>query len=173
VLRGTAQNPDVFFQAREAANPFFDAAAAKVQEAMDRFGALVGRHYHLFDYVGDPEAERVIILIGSAIGATEETVRSLRADGEGWVCSRCASTGPSTRRLPRALPKTVKGIAVLDRTKEPGALGEPLYQDGVTVLAEAAIGLHPSLARPPAGDRRALRPVVKEFTPAMAKAVFD
>ncbi|HSQ38080.1 MAG TPA: pyruvate:ferredoxin (flavodoxin) oxidoreductase, partial [Acidimicrobiia bacterium] len=174
VLRGTAQNPDVFFQAREAANPFFEAAAGKVQEAMDRFGALVGRHYHLFDYVGDPEAERVVILMGSAIGATEETMRTLREDGErvGLLKVRLYRPFDAAAFL-AALPKTVKGIAVLDRTKEPGALGEPLYQDVVTVLAEAAIAGTLALPGLPRviGGRYGLSS--KEFTPAMAKAVFD
>ncbi|HUU62296.1 MAG TPA: pyruvate:ferredoxin (flavodoxin) oxidoreductase [Acidimicrobiia bacterium] len=174
VLRGSAQNPDVFFQAREASNPFFDAVPAKVQEAMDRLGALVGRHYHLFDYVGDPEAERVVILMGSAIGAAEETMRTLREDGEKVGLLKVRLYRPfDAGAFLAALPKTVKGIAVLDRTKEPGALGEPLYQDVVTVLAEAAIaGTLPLPGLPRViGGRYGLSS--KEFTPAMAKAVFD
>ena len=174
VLRGSAQNPDVFFQAREASNPFFDAVAGKVQEAMDRLGALVGRHYHLFDYVGDPEAERVVILMGSAIGAAEETMRTLREDGEKVGLLKVRLYRPfDAGAFLAALPKTVKGIAVLDRTKEPGALGEPLYQDVVTVLAEAAIaGTLPLPGLPRViGGRYGLSS--KEFTPAMAKAVFD
>jgi pyruvate-ferredoxin/flavodoxin oxidoreductase len=174
VLRGTAQNPDVFFQAREAANPFFAAAAAKVQEAMDRFGALVGRHYHLFDYVGAPDAERVVMLMGSAIGATEETVRSLVEDGEkvGLIKVRLYRPFDAGAFL-AALPRTVKGIAVLDRTKEPGALGEPLYQDVITALAEASMAGRLPLAGMPVviGGRYGLSS--KEFTPAMAKAVLD
>ena len=146
----------------------------KVQEAMDRFGALVGRHYHLFDYVGDPEAERVVILMGSAIGAAEETVRSLREDGEKVGVLKVRLYRPfDAGAFLAALPKTVKGIAVLDRTKEPGALGEPLYQDVVTVLAEGAIaGTLPLPGLPRViGGRYGLSS--KEFTPAMAKAVFD
>ena len=146
----------------------------KVQEAMDRFGALVGRHYHLFDYVGDPEAERVVILMGSAIGAAEETMRSLREDGEKVGVLKVRLYRPfDAGAFLAALPKTVKGIAVLDRTKEPGALGEPLYQDVVTVLAEGAIaGTLPLPGLPQViGGRYGLSS--KEFTPAMAKAVFD
>ncbi len=174
VLRGTAQNPDVFFQAREACNPFFDAAAAKVQEAMDRFGALVGRHYHLFDYVGAPDAERVVMLMGSAIGAAEEAVRSLVADGEkvGLIKVRLYRPFDAAAFL-AALPETVKGIAVLDRTKEPGALGEPLFQDVLTVVAEASMAgerFREDLPRL-IGGRYGLSS--KEFTPAMAKAVLD
>jgi pyruvate-ferredoxin/flavodoxin oxidoreductase len=174
VLRGTAQNPDVFFQAREAANSFFDVAAAKVQEAMDRFGALVGRHYHLFDYVGAPDAERVVMLMGSAIGAAEEAVQTLVADGEkvGLLKVRLYRPFDAAAFL-AALPETVQGIAVLDRTKEPGALGEPLFQDVLTAVAEAAMAgerFREGLPRL-IGGRYGLSS--KEFTPAMAKAVLD
>ena len=174
VLRGTAQNPDVFFQAREACNPFFAAVPAKVQEAMDRLAGLVGREYHLFDYVGAPDAERVVILMGSAIGATEETVRALLEDGEKVGLLKVRLYRPfDAGAFLAALPGTVESIAVLDRTKEPGALGEPLYQDVITTLAEAAIAgtLHlPALPRV-IGGRYGLSS--KEFTPAMAKAIFD
>ncbi|MBM3696694.1 MAG: pyruvate:ferredoxin (flavodoxin) oxidoreductase, partial [Actinobacteria bacterium] len=174
VLRGTAQNPDVFFQAREASNPFFLAVPGKVQEAMDRFGALVGRRYHLFDYVGAPDADRVIVMMGSAIGAAEETVRTLLAAGEkvGLLKVRLYRPFDAAAFL-KALPATAGRVAVLDRTKEPGAVGDPLYQDVLTVLAQAAMaGTLPgeSLPRVIAG-RYGLSS--KEFTPAMAKAVFD
>ncbi|MBN2114572.1 MAG: pyruvate:ferredoxin (flavodoxin) oxidoreductase, partial [Acidimicrobiia bacterium] len=174
VLRGTAQNPDVFFQAREAANPFFDAVPAKVQAAMDRLGALVGRHYHLFDYVGAPDAERVIIMMGSAIGAAEETVRALERDGEKVGLLKVRLYRPfDAGAFLGALPATVRGIAVMDRTKEPGAVGDPLYQDVITALAEAAMaGTLPTPGLPVViGGRYGLSS--KEFTPAMAKAALD
>ena len=138
MLRGTAQNPDVFFQAREACNPFYDACAGIVQKTMDKFARLVGRQYHLFDYVGAADAERVIVIMGSGCGVVEETVEKLAAEGrEGGPGQGAAVSAPSTAQaLLAALPKTVKKIAVLDRTKEPGAAGEPLYQDVVTALAE-------------------------------------
>jgi pyruvate-ferredoxin/flavodoxin oxidoreductase len=128
VLRGTAQNPDVFFQAREAANPFYDATPAVVQDVMDRLGERTGRRYGLVEYVGAPHAERVVVLMGSGAGAAEEAVEALAAAGEpvGLVKVRLYRPFPADR-LVAALPPTVRSIAVLDRTKEPGALGEPLY----------------------------------------------
>ena len=170
VLRGSAQNPDVFFQAREASNRFYDAVPGIVTAVMRRLDDLVGRRYRLFDYHGHPEAERVIVVMGSAVGAVEETVDALAAKGE--------KVGVVTVRLYRpfsapdflaVMPLTAKVVAVLDRTKEPGASGEPLFQDVVTVLAGAA------------ADGRTLPRVIggryglssKEFTAAMAKAVFD
>jgi len=170
VLRGTAQNPDTFFQAREACNPFYAAAPAKVQRAMDRVAQVTGRQYHLFDYTGAPDAERVLVQMGSGIGASAEAVHKLVAAGE--------QVGLLTVRLYRpfdvpafiaALPASVRALAVLDRTKEPGAIGEPLYQDVVTALAEAWPQDKPM---PRAiGGRYGLSS--KEFTPAMAKAVLD
>jgi pyruvate-ferredoxin/flavodoxin oxidoreductase len=179
VLRGTAQNPDVFFQAREAANPFYDACPATVQQVMDRFAERTGRAYHLFDYVGDPEAERVIVLMGSAGGAVEETIDALRRSGEriGLLKVRLFRPFGSDAFL-AALPRTVRAVAVLDRTKEPGAAGEPLYIDVLTAFGETFTRFHGngSPQKFPAwpnliGGRYGL--ASKEFTPAMAKAVFD
>ncbi|MBI3373093.1 MAG: pyruvate:ferredoxin (flavodoxin) oxidoreductase [Betaproteobacteria bacterium] len=170
VLRGSAQNPDVFFQAREACNLFYMAVPGIVQQAMDRFARLTGRHYRLFDYQGAHDAERVLVQMGSGVGASGEAVRALAAGGE--------KVGLLTVRLYRpfdtlafvaALPRGVRSIAVLDRTKEPGAVGEPLYQDIVTALAEA---WPPELAAPRViGGRYGLSS--KEYTPAMAKAALD
>ena len=169
VLRGSAQNPDVFFQAREACNQFYTAVPGIVQASMDRFEKLTGRRYGLFDYVGSPDAERVLVQMGSGVGASREAVDKLVAGGE--------NVGLVTVRLYRpfdaqafvaALPASVRSIAVLDRTKEPGAIGEPLYQDVVTALSEA----WPQGALPRViGGRYGLSS--KEFTPAMAKATLD
>lgn len=170
VLRGSAQNPDVFFQAREAANTYYDAAPDIVQQQFDRFAALTGRQYHLFDYVGAEDAERVVVVMGSGIGAVEEAVQHLVARGEkvGLVKVRLYRPFDVTRFLD-ALPSTVQSIAVLDRTKEPGAVGEPLYQDVVTALAEDQSKFK---ARPHViGGRFGLSS--KEFTPAMVEAVFE
>ncbi|MCU0896234.1 MAG: pyruvate:ferredoxin (flavodoxin) oxidoreductase [Burkholderiales bacterium] len=170
VIRGTAQNPDVFFQAREASNPFHMAVPGVVSEAMHRFEKLTGRRYSLFDYTGAPDAERVLVQMGSGTGASCEAVKQLAAAGE--------KVGLVTVRLYRpfdavafvaALPKTVRAIAALDRTKEPGAIGEPLYQDVVTALAEEWPGSSP-LPRV-IGGRYGLSS--KEYTPAMAKAALD
>ena len=150
ILRGTAQNPDVFFQAREAANPFYDACPAIVQKAMDRFADQTGRAYHLFDYVGAPDAERVIILMGSGAGAAEEAIDHLIAQGEkiGLLKVRLYRPFDASAFL-SALPKTVKSIAVLDRCKEPGSLGEPLYQDIITSFSEAfSTGTSPIAVQP-------------------------
>ena len=170
VLRGTAQNPDVFFQAREGANSYYDATPGHVLAAMEALEALVGRRYRLFDYTGHPEAERVLVLMGSGAGAAVEAVEALVADGE--------KVGLITVRLYRpfhtpsfltALPESVRTVAVLDRTKEPGATGEPLFQDIVVALADAAAAGRgmPRII----GGRYGLSS--KEFTPAMAKAVLD
>ncbi|MGZ5351770.1 MAG: pyruvate:ferredoxin (flavodoxin) oxidoreductase [Actinomycetota bacterium] len=172
VLRGTAQNPDVFFQAREACNPFYAIVPLIVQRAMDRFAELTGRRYRLFDYHGAPDAERVVVLMGSGNGAVEEAVDALVARGEkiGFVNARLYRPF-SAEALAEALPATTRAIAVLDRTKEPGAPGEPLYQDVVTALSErVADGVLPSMPRV-IGGRYGLSS--KEFDPAMAKAVFD
>jgi pyruvate-ferredoxin/flavodoxin oxidoreductase len=175
VLRGAANNPDVFFQAREACNPFYDACPGIVAETMARFASLTGRSYHLSDYAGHPEAERVIVLMGSGAETVHETVD--------WMLERGEKVGVLKVRLYRpfdlksfaaALPTSTKTIAVLDRTKEPGALGEPLYLDVVAALAEVSDGAH--------DDARGKQPLViggryglssKEFTPAMVKTVFD
>ena len=173
VIRGTAQNPDVFFQAREAANHFYTACPAIVQEAMDKFAKLTGRSYHLFDYLGAPDAERVIVLMGSGAEAVQETVEYLQPKGEKIGVLKVRLFRPfSAEHLIQALPKTVKSIAVLDRTKEPGAAGEPLYQDVITALTEALMaGKLPFNMPKVVGGRYGLSS--KEFTPAMVKAVFD
>ncbi|MCO6436765.1 MAG: pyruvate:ferredoxin (flavodoxin) oxidoreductase [Phycisphaerae bacterium] len=174
VLRGTAQNPDVFFQAREAVNPHYLYCPKLVQEAMDRFGKVVGRHYHLFDYIGAPDAERVVVMMGSGAETAHETVEYLTARGEkvGLIKVRLYRpfSGPD---LIAALPTSAKRIAVLDRTKEPGAAGEPLYQDVITALSEHHTEGGNHFAAPPRviGGRYGLSS--KEFTPAMCKAVFD
>ena len=172
IIRGTAQNPDVFFQAREACTPFHAAVPGIVQSVMDRFAAQTGRAYHLFDYYGAPDAERVIVLMGSGAEAAEEAVDLLAKQGEkiGMVKVRLFMPFDSKAFL-SAMPATVKSIAVLDRTKEPGACGEPLYQNIVTVLAENAATL-PFAAKPTVvGGRYGLSS--KEFTPAMVKGIFD
>jgi len=172
IIRGTAQNPDVFFQAREACTPFHAAVPGVVQSVMNRFAALTGRHYHLFDYVGASDAERVIIIMGSGAEAAEEAVLALNKQGEklGLLKVRLYRPFDASAFL-AALPATVKSIAVLDRCKEPGAAGEPLYQDIVTVLAENSAKL-PFAAMPTViGGRYGLSS--KEFTPAMVKGIYD
>ncbi len=172
VLRGSAQNPDVFFQAREASNPYHQIAPQVVQFTMDRFAELTGRAYHLFDYIGDPEAERVVVLMGSGVGAVQETVEALRAAGEKVGVLEVRLFRPfSAQGFVDALPPTAKAVAVLDRTKEPGAPGEPLYQDVVTSLAEAVGARRRDTMPRVIGGRYGL--ASKEFDPAMAKAVFD
>ncbi|MGQ9832094.1 MAG: pyruvate:ferredoxin (flavodoxin) oxidoreductase [Thermochromatium sp.] len=171
-LRGTSQNPDVYFQGRETVNPYYAAAPGIVQGVMDRFAALTGRQYRLFDYVGAPNAERVIILMGSGLGAAEETVEHLTARGElvGLVKVRLFRPFDASALI-AALPATATRIAVLDRTKEPGADGEPLYKDVTTALARAfSAGELQTMPRV-IGGRYGLGS--KEFTPAMVKAVFD
>ena len=172
ILRGTAQNPDVFFQAREAINPFYRACPTIVQNVMDRFAQRTGRAYRLFDYYGAPDAERVVILMGSGAGAAEETVEALQARGEKVGMLKVRLFRPfAAETFLAALPRTVKSIAVLDRTKEPGAIGEPLYQDVLSVYAERiACGVATSMPRV-IGGRYGLSS--KEFTPAMVKSVFD
>jgi len=174
VVRGTAQNPDVFFQAREAANPFHFAVPGIVQEVMDAFAEQTGRRYGLVDYHGAPDAERVIVVMGSAAGAVEETVDALNAAGErvGLLRVRLFQPFPSAE-LVAALPSTVRAIAVLDRTKEPGAVGEPLYLDVVAALAEAMDAEAPPFATQPRviGGRYGLSS--KEMTPSMIKPIFD
>ncbi len=174
LLRGSAQNPDVFFQAREAVNPFYLACPAIVEQVMEKLARQVGRRYRLFDYVGAPDAERILILMGSGAEAAHETVEYLTARGEKVGLIKVRLYRPfSTEHLLSALPETATAIAVLDRTKEPGATGEPLYTDVVTALSEAAAAGKLPLARFPRtiGGRYGLSS--KEFTPAMIKAVFD
>ncbi len=174
VVRGTAQNPDVFFQAREAANLYHDAVPGIVQQVFDELAARTGRQYHLVDYSGAPDAERVIVVMGSAVGATEETVDALLAKGEkvGLLRIRLFHPFPAAQVL-AALPKTVRSIAVLDRTKEPGAVGEPLYLELLSAIAEAMDGDEPPFAAMPTviGGRYGL--ASKEMTPSMIKPVFD
>ena len=174
VLRGTAQNPDAFFQAREACNGFYTACPGHVEAAMQAFGDLIGRHYGLFDYVGHPEAERVIIMMGSGAEVAHETVDWMNAQGAKVGLVKVRLFRPfSLEHFVKALPASVKSIAVLDRTKEPGAIGEPLYQDIVTALREATDAGTLALKTAPAvvGGRYGLSS--KEFTPSMVKAVYD
>ncbi|MEE4276674.1 MAG: pyruvate:ferredoxin (flavodoxin) oxidoreductase, partial [Thermoleophilia bacterium] len=174
LVRGTAQNPDAFFQGREAGNLFYLAIPGIVAETMDAFDDRVGRRYGLVDYVGAPDAERVVVLMGSGIGAAEQTTDALIAAGErvGLLKIRLYRPFPAEAFV-KALPSTVRSIAVLDRTKEPGAPGEPLYLDVVAALAEDADSTRPHFERPPRviGGRYGLSS--KEFNPGMAKAVFD
>ena len=170
VLRGTAQNPDVFFQAREACNGFYDLVPDAVQGAMEDLQALVGRAYRLFDYVGHPQAERVVIMMGSGAEVAHETVERLVAQGEKVGLVKVRLYRPfSVAHFLGALPATTRTVAVLDRTKEPGAVGEPLYQDVVAALREEEAGALPALKV--VRGRYGLSS--KEFTPAMVKAVYD
>ncbi len=173
-IRGTAQNPDVYFQARETVNPYYLACPAIVQKAMDQFARIVGRQYRLFEYVGAPDAERVVVLMGSGAEAAQETVEALVAKGEKVGVLKVRLYRPfSVEHFIPTLPATTKALAVLDRTKEPGASGEPLYTDVVTGVSEAmAAGMAPFKAFPKIiGGRYGLSS--KEFTPAMVKGVFD
>ena len=180
MIRGTAQNPDVYFQARETVNPFYAATPAIVQGTMDKFAKITGRQYHLFDYVGHPEAEHVVIIMGSGGEAAEETINYLVAKGEKVGAVRVRLYRPfSAGHLLAALPSTTKAIAVLDRTKEPGSGGEPLYLDIVNALVEGSKlkvegkpgTFQPSNLPTVIGGRYGLSS--KEFTPAMLKATLD
>jgi pyruvate-ferredoxin/flavodoxin oxidoreductase len=174
VIRGTAQNSDVYFQAREAANPYYLACPVIVQEAMDRLARLVGRQYRLYDYVGAPDAERVLVLMGSGAEAVQETVEALTARGERVGVLKVRLYRPfSAEHFVAALPPTVRALGVLDRTKEPGSAGEPLYLDVVAAVSEALASGHSPFRTAPRviGGRYGL--ASKEFTPAMIKAVFD
>jgi pyruvate-ferredoxin/flavodoxin oxidoreductase len=174
VLRGSAQNPDVFFQAREAGNPFYDACPDKVQAVMDKFSQVVGRSYHLFDYVGAPDAERVIVMMGSGAEAAHETVEYLNRQGEKVGLLKVRLYRPfSVRRFLEALPPSVRKIAVLDRTKEAGAGREPLCLDVVSALQEGIKLGYGTLKTAPEviGGRYGLSS--KEFSATMVKAVYD
>ncbi len=176
VIRGTAQNPDVFFQTRESVNPRYDACLETVTAAMEQFGALTGRNYQPFEYTGHPEAERVVVLMGSGVDTAREAIGRLVDQDErvGVLNVRLFRPFSSVMML-RALPVTVRSIAVLDRTKEPGSAGEPLYQDVVTACAEAAMRPsdpdHPISMPAVIGGRYGLSS--KEFTPAMVLSVLD
>nr|CAI78535.1 pyruvate oxidoreductase [uncultured Chloroflexota bacterium] len=167
VLRGSAQNPDVYFQARETVNPYYQACPGIVQKVMDKFTGLTGRAYQLFEYTGAPDAERLIIMMGSGAETAGETAAFLASKGEKVGLIKVRLYRPfSNEHLLKAIPSSVKKIAVLDRTKEPGAAGEPLYMDVVNALFE--------------GERKTIKVIggryglsSKEFTPAMIKAVFD
>ncbi|HED23889.1 MAG TPA: pyruvate:ferredoxin (flavodoxin) oxidoreductase, partial [Firmicutes bacterium] len=164
--RGTAQNPDIYFQNREASNRFYLETPEKVAEVMDQVYKLIGRRYHLFDYCGSPDAESIIICMGSACETVEETVNYLAGTGEKVGMIKVRLYRPfSKEHFFAALPETCKRIAVLDRTKEPGSLGEPLYEDICTAMVEA--GKNPLII----GGRYGLGS--KEFNPCMVKAVFD
>jgi pyruvate-ferredoxin/flavodoxin oxidoreductase len=172
ILRGTAQNPDVFFQAREACNPYYRACPTIVQDVMDRFAKHTGRKYRLFDYYGPADAERIVVLMGSGVGAAEEAIDKLSKAGEKVGLLKVRLFRPfAGEALLKAIPATTKAIAVLDRTKEPGALGEPLYQDILTAYMER-YSANPAAGVPRIiGGRYGLSS--KEFTPAMVKAVLD
>ena len=172
VMRGAAQNPDIYFQGRETVNPFYECTPQIVQETMDRFARLTGRQYHLFDYYGASDADRVIVMMGSGAETVQETIDYLNARGEKLGLIKVRLYRPfSVAHFVAALPPSVKAVAVLDRTKEPGSIGEPLYEDVVTALAESFVG----------GTVRAMPRVIggryglssKEFTPAMVKAIYD
>ncbi|MCI0394408.1 MAG: pyruvate:ferredoxin (flavodoxin) oxidoreductase [Chloroflexi bacterium] len=188
VVRGTAQNPDIYFQARESVNPFYAACPAIVQQAMDKFAGLTGRQYHLFDYAGAPDAERVIVLMGSGAETVQETVEYLAARGEKVGLVKVRLYRPfAGEEFINALPPTVQAIAVLDRTKEPGAAGEPLYLDVVAAINEFWTEHQPHssrLAQPTtlSPQSSTLSPIIiggryglssKEFTPGMVQAIFN
>ena len=174
VLRGTAQNPDVYFQGREAANGFYSACPGIVQKVMDEFAEQTGRKYKLFDYVGAPDAERVIVLMGSGCEAADEAVEYLNHKGEKIGVIKVRLYRPfDGKRFIESLPAFVRKIAVLDRTKEPGATGDPLYQDCVTALMEETAAGRSHLKTLPQILTGRYGLSSKEFTPAMVKAVFD
>ncbi len=173
-IRGTAQNPDVYFQGREAVNPYYLKVPAIVQKAMDKYAKLTGRQYKLYEYVGAKDADRVVILMGSGCDTVEETVEALVAKGEKIGLLKVRLYRPfSAENFVKALPATVKAIAVLDRTKEPGSLGEPLYEDVRTAIGEMQAAGKCQFKDYPTviGGRYGLGS--KEFTPAMVKGVYD
>ncbi|MDD4556751.1 MAG: pyruvate:ferredoxin (flavodoxin) oxidoreductase [Alphaproteobacteria bacterium] len=171
-IRGTAQNPDIFFQVREAANPFYDNCEKIVQEEMDKLGKITGRHYNIVEYVGPKDAENIVVTLGSSAETTEEVLEKLNANGGkyGLVKIRLYRPFPKESFI-KALPSTVKTISVLDRTKESGSVGEPLYLDVVTTLTDAYNNNKISYLPKMYGGRYGLSS--KEFTPGMAKAVFE
>ncbi len=171
VIRGTAQNPDVFFQGREAANKYYNAVEGIVQEEMDKFAKISGRQYHVVDYYGAPDAEQVIVIMGSGAETVQETIDYLNAQGAKLGVMKVHLYRPfPTKSFLKALPKSVKIVSVLDRTKESGATGEPLYLDVVATLSQAAADGQISMPKI-VGGRYGLSS--KEFTPGMVKAVYD
>ncbi len=176
VMRGTAQNPDVYFQGRETVNPLYAAVPGIVQKAMDKFAGIVGRQYHLFDYYGAPDADRVIVIMGSGAEVAQEAIDYLNAKGQtgdsrvGLIKVRLYRPF-SVEHFIAAIPATAKSIAVLDRSKEPGSAGEPLYQDVITALTESLMNGQINAIPRVIGGRYGLSS--KEFTPAMVKAVYD
>jgi pyruvate-ferredoxin/flavodoxin oxidoreductase len=174
VLRGTAQNPDVYFQARETVNPFYEKTPAIVEAVLRRFEKQVGRAYQLFDYVGAPDAERVIVMMGSGADTAGETVKAATAKGEKIGLVKVRLYRPfSPEHLLAAIPATAKTIAVLDRTKEPGGHGEPLFLDILGAISENMSGASPRFAAMPKITNGRYGLSSKEFTPAMVKGVFD
>lgn len=174
VIRGTAQNPDVFFQARESVNKYYDACPAIVQKTMDKFGELTGRNYDLFQYYGPEDAERVIMLMGSGAETAHETVERMNAEGEKVGLIKVRLFRPfSMERLLKSLPSTVKGIAVLDRTKEPGSTGEPLYNDVLAAIYENGVENWKSFDSKIKVINGRYGLSSKEFTPPMVKRIFD
>jgi pyruvate-ferredoxin/flavodoxin oxidoreductase len=174
IMKGTAQNPDVYFQGRETVNSYYVKCPAVIQKHMDKFAKIVGRQYHLFDYVGAPDATKVIIAMGSGCDTIHETVDFLNAKGAKLGLVKVRLFRPfDCAALVKALPSSVRKIAVLDRTKEPGSIGEPLYEDVRTAVGEAMQNKTTSFTEYPAivGGRYGLGSF--EFTPAMVKAVFD
>jgi len=173
-IRGTSQNPDVYFQERETVNPFYSSAPQITQAVMNRFADVVGRHYRLFDYVGAPDAEKIIVVMGSGAETIQETVEYLQKQGEKVGVIKVRLYRPfSIEAFIESLPKTVRAIAVLDRTKEPGAIGEPLYLDVRSAIGEGMERNITPFSKWPCivGGRYGLGS--KEFTPSMVKAVFD
>lgn len=171
VIRGTAQNPDVFFQGREASNKYYDAVEGIVQEEMDKFAKITGRQYHVVEYYGAQDAEQVIVIMGSGAETVQETIDYLNAQGAKLGVLKVHLYRPfPTKSFLKALPKSVKIVSVLDRTKESGATGEPLYLDVVATLAQAAAKGEVAMPKI-VGGRYGLSS--KEFTPGMVKAVYD
>ena len=171
VIRGTAQNPDVFFQGREASNKYYDAVPGIVQEEMDKFAKISGRQYHIVEYYGAADAEQVIVIMGSGAETVQETIDYLNAQGQKLGVLKVHLYRPfPAKAFVAALPKSAKVVSVLDRTKESGATGEPLYLDVVATLAQAAAAGEISMPKI-LGGRYGLSS--KEFTPGMVKAVFD
>ncbi|HUX49988.1 MAG TPA: pyruvate:ferredoxin (flavodoxin) oxidoreductase [Spirochaetia bacterium] len=173
-IRGTSQNPDMYFAARETVNNFYQATPAIVQKAMDQFAALTGRQYRLFDYFGAPDAERVAILMGSGAETMEETVDFLASKGEKVGVLKVRLYRPfSVSAFLEALPPTVKAIAVLDRTKEPGSIGEPMYEDVMTAIGEAMSSANAPFKSAPKVVAGRYGLGSNEFNPGMCKAVLD